>query len=63
MRKLPAIALGFVLVSAGVAVMANSSTSTASIVETDRAATISVEAVHKSIDVAALPQHPNYDSF
>jgi hypothetical protein len=62
-RKLPAITLSFVLASAGIAVTAKSALFATNTVEAAHAATISVDQIYKSVDVAALPQHPGYDAF
>jgi hypothetical protein len=62
MRKLPAITLGFVLATAAVAVMAKSASTTTAVLPV-HAQTISVDEMHKSINLAALPHSSNHDMF
>jgi hypothetical protein len=63
MRKLPSLALGLVIATVAAGVVAKSATSTTDTPSSARTATISVEQIHRSVDLAALPAQKEYDSF
>jgi hypothetical protein len=63
MRKLPSLALGLVIATVAAGVVAKSATSTTETSSPTQTATISIEQMHRSIDLAALPAQKEYDAF